>query len=48
MSLVSLANLLNLKHFEAQALVENLIKTENLNYVIDPIDMIVHEKYTNE
>ncbi|CAD8147859.1 unnamed protein product [Paramecium octaurelia] len=48
MSLVSLANLLNLKQFEAQMLVENLIKTEGLNYVIDPIEMIIHEKYTNE
>ncbi|CAD8151213.1 unnamed protein product [Paramecium pentaurelia] len=48
MSLISLANLLNLKQFEAQDLVEKLIRSESLNYVIDPIDMIVHEKYSHE
>ncbi|CAD8062186.1 unnamed protein product [Paramecium sonneborni] len=48
MSLNSLAKLLNIKEFQAQELVEKLIKAENLNYVIDPIDMIVHEKYTDE
>ncbi|CAD8069335.1 unnamed protein product [Paramecium sonneborni] len=48
MTLKSLANLLNIKDFQAQELVEKLIKAENLNYVVDPIDMIVHEKYTNE
>lgn len=29
-------------------MVERIIKTDNLNYVVDPIDMMVQEKYTSD
>jgi hypothetical protein len=28
--------------------VENMIRFENLNYIVDPIELIVMEKYTTE